>query len=406
MDRAPSAAAQPGLSATIANQSTGWSNVGAANFSIANVTRLKTVVSPNGDTFTANVNFYPYQTGYSSKIQLMKYDGRSWRAVGGVIDGVSLYDLAVDRSGVPHIAYQTNIYPPEASAIKVVKLAGGAWERVGTTPMKGGTRTGAEVHLAIDTATNAVYLAYGNGDYEEYPQHNKVTVRKFDGRSNWNPVGPEGLSTGGAWGISLKANAGKVFLAFCDQDDGGRIAVKQFNGTAWAPVGSNAAGLASAAIQAGTGAMMALDASDSPLIAYPTNQNKIVIRKLVGSRWATVNDPTASTPQDLRGFGVDRAGNPIVTTTYNNYPYGYFTKVYKFSGQSWKMLGGELPGQSRLTVANGVPYVTLVYFRKIPEFEGGDVTKPRSNIDDTKYATVKKFTSGTSDTVRPTAAKR
>jgi hypothetical protein len=406
----PDLTVQPSLAATTLNQQTGWSNIGDANFKFVTYNRIKSAVAPNGHVFVTSMTTVDrVGAGTKGTLQITKFDGQQWSDVGAPVDDVNYFDLAVDSKNNLYLAYQHDVWQPNSSFIKIMKLNGQTWERLGTNRIKGGSRTGAGVSLDIDQTTDTAYLAYGNGDHEVNPRHNKVTVRKFDDKSTWSLVGPAELSRQGAWDFTVKANAGDLFLSYSDQTKSGRVTVQRFNGSAWTPLGANDVS------PDNVFSRMVLDHTNSPVIAYglPNNQNRVEIKKLIGNQWTAVNDASsAQTPFRMSGFGVDRHGNPVIAKTVNDFPMGNRTTVYKYADQKWTQLGEILLGYADLQMSGNTPYVALSYDKEYPDWDTFDfstlnMSNPTAwNYDRSKYATVKKFTQGMSSIKKPMAVTK
>ncbi|MGJ8564805.1 MAG: hypothetical protein ACSHXY_14795 [Alphaproteobacteria bacterium] len=404
--------AQPSLAAAMLNQQNGWTEVGTKNFNETYGEHTQIVVAPNGNVFVAYLKTFDrlVHTGYQSDLYMSKYDGNSWSQIDAKIEDVNFFDLAIDSNGVPYVAFQHDVWPPYQSSIEVARLWNGNWDTLGSTRMKGATRKGAEVSLDIDKTTNTPYIAYGNGDFQEHPRHSKVTVRKFNGRSSWDLIGPEELSARGAWGITVKANNGKAFIAYSDQAQGGMVNVRQFDGTNWRQMGSNFA----STVFTDAGALMALDSTDTPVIAYShnTTTNKVEVMRLAGNQWAPQNDISSpSTPADIMtALEIAPNDQPVIAMTKTSFPKGYFAQVYQLRGQNWQATGEAVPGFPDLQLLGGTPFLSLSYFKEYPNWSSIDWGTVNiedigpKNYDMRKHGTVMKFSQGHREIIQRPAA--
>lgn len=107
-----------------------------------------------------------------------------------------LFDVAMDASGRPYVAYQDNSGPP--FAITVLRFTGTAWAGVGPRAASANYcgPTFCALRLAVGPDANPV-LAYTDG-----ATGGGLTVQRFSG-SSWAYLGAAGFIAGGATGLEV-----------------------------------------------------------------------------------------------------------------------------------------------------------------------------------------------------------
>ena len=117
------------------------------------------------------VPYLAYRNSANSPAMVKKYDGTTWAAVGGAVSTGVAFDLklAMDSDGMPYVVY--TVYTDYNNSYKamVKKYNGTTWVAVGGVVGSSGV-----YNLAIDS-TGVPYLAYDGED-----DNGKATVKKYD----------------------------------------------------------------------------------------------------------------------------------------------------------------------------------------------------------------------------------
>jgi len=181
---------------------TGWSQVGAANFSSAGANVVAFAVDHFGVPYAAT----SLNTG--GGIQVQKYNGSSWVTVGNIgFDTAYLstkISIAIGANNEPYVALTSQNSP----------YAADVWTFNGTSWTNGNvssnTINAKYVSIAV-TNLGAPVLSYVDNN-----SGGKASVSAFDG-SSWAPLGSADFSSGGIETPSLAlSNNGTVYVAYVD----------------------------------------------------------------------------------------------------------------------------------------------------------------------------------------------
>lgn len=197
-----------GTNASIGNiitfDGSNWVPVGNTSF-LSHTSRISLRISPQNELYVGYNNYYGTGAGgLFSRIQ--KYNGVSWDTVGPAIPSY-LYNIDLAPDGTPYIAHST--------LVTVEKLVNNNWDPVGmTSNIPGYTGIGLGDygwHLAIDKS-GVPYVAYSEGNVSIGAV---ASVKKFDGTS-WVQVGAHGFTYTSAVDARLAFGKSRIFIAYSD----------------------------------------------------------------------------------------------------------------------------------------------------------------------------------------------
>ncbi len=154
----------------------------------------------------------------------------------------------------------------------------------------------------------------------------------------WGSVGSAGFSTGRALYTSLAiASDGTPYVAFSNQDNGGKATVMKYGDGAWSVVGN--AGF-SPGDTAYTSLVFAPDGTPYVLFLEKSNSRPTVM-KYSGGSWVLVGSAGFSTAfADHPSLAIAPDGTPFVAyTDYGSATWGI--TVMKFTGGVWSMAGSS-----------------------------------------------------------------
>jgi uncharacterized repeat protein (TIGR03803 family) len=161
------------------------------------------------------------------KMSVLKYSGNSWVAVGslGFTDGYINYpNLAFDNFNQPFVAYRDGSAGDRASVMNFDSIS---WKPFATAITSG---VADYVSMAIDNQ-NKIYVAY-----QDRANDDRASVMVYEWGS-WNMLGWAPASEGAAESTTVKVdNTGVVFLSYIDYETM-EVAVKKFQNWQWMAAG-------------------------------------------------------------------------------------------------------------------------------------------------------------------------
>ena len=227
----------------------------------------------------------------------------------------------------------------------------GVWEAVGSAEFSAGE---AEItSLAMDNGT--VYVAY-----KDNQNGGKATVMKYayGSGSDWETVGAEGFSAGGIVDISLAVYNGTPYVAYVDGGNGNRATVMKYIGTIWETVGP--AGFSSTVYQDHISLVMD---NGTPYVAYADAENfeRATVMRYTGTSWEMVGSAISPVRAEDISLAVYN-GTPYVA--YIDVGDMFSATVKKYTGTSWETVGSagfsdEYRHNTSLVIDDGTPYVSF-----------------------------------------------
>lgn len=136
-----------------------WTTLGLP-YAATGLAPLKLRLDPLGNPYLLWGTTYPF---------VLKHDGNAWTQTGpavNTITAVNEFDLAIDSTGTPYIAYNDALYNNNVS---VARLTGNTWVNIGS-PGFGGASISNDIAIHNDTVYLASGISTGN-------------IRLFDGTS-------------------------------------------------------------------------------------------------------------------------------------------------------------------------------------------------------------------------------
>lgn len=291
-----------------------------------------------------------HNAGYA---RVRKYDGTKWVQLGNVVSSGSATDMSmVVSGGTPYVACTDN------NAAIVRKFNGSAWEDVGASGIAS-TGIAQKTVLKIDQSTGTPYIAYADetgrniivrkfsggswssvGDPISLPILTRLAlavnngqayvgvynnVYKFGG-SSWQELGNPGTLVNSSSNFDMALSAGVPYYVFTDSQNGDKLTLKKYTGTAWENVGP--------ASNAGITPSLTFD-NGIPYIAY-VNDIKVYAQKYVSSNAGTSPYQTGTVVNCTTGVNV-RSGAGTTYAVIGSAPKG---AKYTVTGQSgsWYMI--------------------------------------------------------------------
>jgi|GEM_PF-952180 len=280
-----------------------------------------------------------------------------------------------------------------ASALTVgqtvtISVSGGVgnWIEVGAGSASGGGISNNSGYsglasLAVNSSGNPVvaWMDFTPGDAEIY-------IKRWTG-SAWAEVGTGSASGGGisnnsgsSSSPSLVLNSsGNPVVAWSDNSSGNfEIYLKQWNGSAWAEVGTGSASGGGISSNGGYSGLpsLALDSSGKPVVAWDDNSSgrgyrEIYIRRWNGAAWVELSPYSASgggisqsgAGATFPSLALDSSGNPVVA--WSDYSSGInqiYVKRWDSVGAAWEEIGaGSASGDGISGSGAGAMFPSLAF---------------------------------------------
>lgn len=218
-----------------------------------------------------------------------------------------------------------------------------------------GISAGSADYQSIAAAPNGkLYVAY-----RDNVNGGKLTVLEWDGAS-WTPVGGAGVTQGSILFPSMSvAPDGTPYVAFSDNANAGKTTVLRWDGISWNSLGG--AGIS------GSGAWyqsLAISPNGTPYVSYKDfgNGGRATVLSWNGVSWATVG--TSGISQGNADFGSLAIGpNDHPYLAYRDNVNGLKLTVLAWDGLAWVALGGVGVSQGSVSYPsisvspNGTPFV-------------------------------------------------
>jgi hypothetical protein len=251
-----------------------WTQVGSAITGEANVDYSGSSVSLNGDGSRVAIGAPANDSNGNSSaghVRIYDYVGGAWVQVGADIDGEAGADLSGTSVSLSDDGSRVAIGAPEnvpngtgTGYVRIYQWNGLAWVKVGgdINGEAAGDQSGASVSLSSD-GTRVAVGAPGNDGGALSAGH----VRVFDWNgTGWAPVGTdidgEGVSDASGRSVSISGDGSRVAIG-APFDDGngtsaGQVRIYRWSGVAWDKVGGDINGEA-AADESGTSVSLSAD---------------------------------------------------------------------------------------------------------------------------------------------------
>lgn len=323
-----------------------WSELGGLNTfassSCKGITTgyVKSICSdPSGNIYAVGdvINAYGFK-------HVGKYDGSSWRALGGNVCGVNGLDannvinsICSDPSGN---IYAAGEFTNSSGKKYVAKYDGNAWSELGGL---NGLSANFPIHSVHSDASGNIYATGEFTNSFGYPY-----VAKYDG-SSWSELG--GLNGLGAYyypyrciiACIISDSFGNIYAAGQFSNISGNVYVAKYNGSTWSALGGPNGGFQKDAANNVLGFIesLCIDTSGNIYAAgnFINSLGKRYVAKYNGNAWSELGG--------LNGLSANTYINSVCSDASGNiYAAGYFWNssfkryVAKYDGSTWGELGG------------------------------------------------------------------
>lgn len=191
----------------------------------------------------------------------------------------------------------------------------GAWTNLGSPGFTNGAA--GYTSLGVDHS-GRVYVGYSDGNFQDSSGEGKFTVMRYTPSTGaWQYVGSPGFTPNGALNGRLVLDNDDVpYVAY--QNYHLRLVVMRFNGAQWVQVGGSASGPDRPVLETESWRQwvsLAFDSHNTPYVAYQMldNGGKAAVRRFQGNSWVPVG-PTGFTPgaADYMSMAIDKNDTPYV----------------------------------------------------------------------------------------------
>jgi len=376
---------------------TSWQTVGTANFSAANITSLRLVITGNNQPMVLAMY-------YNLTAEVFRFNGTAWVSLGNPADATALPDwgdltlLKGDTALVAYTDYSTGY------RVRAKKYDGSTWLSAGAnlTPYRS-----TQIHLVRDTVNGPLMSCLSDTASNTYP--NFTVVKRYNGGSSWSVVGPDSFAVKrySYYPLAGTDSAHIPYLLVGDGAFDAKTVVRKLIGNSWQLLGTSAGfsngGVLTSEVVAATDGKKAFcigsiwpgsDGGPSKVYSYDTGWTVIgqsgingwsgfpmtIAAHPDGNPWIVVNDSASPGSylvwrRTLNGWmntGFRDTGGPVsmcidgggtayvVTQRYNN---NTDVKVRKYTGSGWTLLplpplGNGFLDYAKLATSNtGVLYM-------------------------------------------------
>ncbi|MFB6258747.1 MAG: hypothetical protein ABEH38_08640 [Flavobacteriales bacterium] len=339
-----------------------WKQVGKAGFNVGNPEAISFAMSDQGELYLlyksreegkpsdVNVDLGGMLSGEKKKpkvttadkksgLNLAKFHGRGWKAVGGSYFAEGVRDPVIATyEGTPYVLY-TDLKDRERAT--VLKYEGGKWKPLSE---KGFSIAQAKEPDMAFNKDGELYVAYSDG-------HNRyqATVRRFDGK-DWHYVGSDqGFSIAEAEHIDLEFSPGGIpHVAYFDAYTEGTT-VRRFEGGEWKRLGELG--------KAGSGELsvvMRFDENGTPYVGTQEGGKVgVSVKRFRNGKWDFVGDPNFTSGGGETLDLLLEAGNVPFVAYKNLYENGA-ANVLRFGDGDWDHVGD--PNFSK-TISSGLEFL-------------------------------------------------
>ncbi|WP_423149068.1 gliding motility-associated C-terminal domain-containing protein [Rubrolithibacter danxiaensis] len=237
---------------------------------------------------------------------------QQWKSLGPIEDqmpssvhAAAWTSVATDVSGTPYIFYQDGESNKKAT-VKKYNEADKKWETVGSTGFSKGSVS--YTSIAVNNS-NGVFIAY-----RDEGNANKAAVKRFNAvTSKWEAVGAENVSTGAASFVSIAVDRDNIlYLLYQDEANGNKPVVKKFNSESslWTDLASSKISTGSVAYPSIT-----IDGKD----IYIAFQDVLYGRKVTVKHFVSTNGTWETLGS--AGFSLGAAAYTSIAVTADHIPY-------------------------------------------------------------------------------------
>lgn len=356
-----------------------WVTVGA---SVAPSIYIRTTALALDSNDVPYVSYGTAVTGNAMNIVVKKFDGSSWQEVGTTnfsTQNINFYEtlvpIAFDSQNNAYIVYKD----VTTNTLLVKKFDGTTWTLLGN-----GSSSFAGSDGTIAVKDDIPYVGYLD------PQvfNGKGTIKKYE-NGNWVSVGPAVFTEGQSLCISVGFQGDVPYFSCTDSGNAGFATVRKLTGATWEIIGHESFAAQSNVVTDWLGVDLAQNSQNVPYVVYKDNDygGKLSVKKYNGSTWEYVGAPGFSPASIDYDAEIELDSNDVPYVAYLTFVDVTFKiSVAKFNGSTWELVGlANFSGRCytefefKINSAN-VPYVA---------YRGGN-----SAADDTR-CTVMKF-NGTS----------
>ena len=230
------------------------------------------------------------------------------------------YDLAIDASNNPYVAYRDFANGGKAT---VKKFSGGVWSNYGPAAFSSGPTESQSLGF---NSSGVLYIAF-----QDWGNSGSTTVMKYNGTS-WVNVGSPAFSANASNQSIAISSSGTPYVIFFETLNN-QVTVKKFNGTSWVSVGTPFIGARV------SGRSIAIDSGGTPYVVFKNNSPGFTdVKKFNGTSWVNVGSiPTSTFSTEYHSIAIDSNDKPIIC-----YSLSGTALVKKFDGTNWITLGGSV----------------------------------------------------------------
>lgn len=355
---------------------TAWSTVGAQGISAGMALSGDIAIDKN------NVVYVTYLDAANGKIVVVKkFDGTNWVSVGTNVTSGSclLANIAIGPNNVPYVIYKDEYTPPFSGFLNVsmYDAANNNWTKVGAP---------TTIATGVNFFANIVFAANGDAyatSYVEWMPWGGFVTKLVNGK--WEPLGSmDGDSKGPIVDFDLQLDKnGTPYVTYSQENTFATWLIK-YNGVGWDTIGGKIA-------NKGLMPHVQFGLDGKPYVAFLDNDNstKPAVKKFDGTNWVNVGPATFTTDgSGVLDFTISKAGVPyIAATDWGITTSTYFGVVKKFDGTNWVDVGGGA-GQYQIgTQVRAVDIITdqnenvyIAYADFLKDYDGnGRVTVQKFN---------------------------
>lgn len=288
----------------------------------------------------------------SGQVRAFEWSGTGWVQLGQSIDGFETSLLLGDDRGITmsgdgnRIALGTpRSGPGSRGSVIVYELAGGMWTPIGQEIIPVATsQFGAAVSLSQDGSRLAVGGPLGPGRAEVYELVGNV----------WTQLGSSLIGANASdkfgWDVKISADGSRILVSatgasVAGTSGSGKMMVYDWNGSAWAQVGSDING------RQGFGLNIAMSRDGRRVAGYAAVSGDYAAAfEMQGGDWVQMGSEfTISGAFDVyQNLDFSATGDRIVTGAMFGGPNGHgAVSVYDWSGSTWTQVGMDVIGEAQ-----------------------------------------------------------